>query len=184
MSDLDWFWSSKRQNNCSHISRSTLSEAAQLYLILHQSCFTLRSDHQDLYFHWMIFITHLLRSLYLFISQSALHYMCGSFTSHLTKTYYWRYRAIFRSFTALDLIDLHYKQQNFIILNISIQIHIFIVQFKSLNKFFSSIFSLCQTIRAIKAWSKYSFSLNLHQSVSVQNKYISTTVISHVRLPR
>ncbi len=41
-------------------------EAAQLYLILHQSCFSLKSDHQDL-----------LRSVYFFISQS-LHYMFGS----------------------------------------------------------------------------------------------------------
>ncbi len=49
LSDLDWFWSSKRQNNWSHISRSTLSEAAQLYLILHRSCFSLRSDHQMIF---------------------------------------------------------------------------------------------------------------------------------------
>ncbi len=39
----------------------------QLYLILHQSWFSLKSDHQDLYFHWMIFISHLLRSLHLSI---------------------------------------------------------------------------------------------------------------------
>ncbi len=52
-----WFWSSKRQNNCSHISRWTLTEAAQLYLILHQSCFRVKSDHQDL-----------MRSVYIFIS--------------------------------------------------------------------------------------------------------------------
>ncbi len=90
LSDLDWFWSSKRQNNCSHISRWT-----QLYLILHQSCFSLKSDHQDLYFlcssaeEWSS--SHLLRSVYFFISRSASHYMSGSCTSHLTKTYYWRY---------------------------------------------------------------------------------------------
>ncbi len=66
----------------SNISRWTLTEAAQLYLILHQSCFSLKSDHQDL-----------LRSVCYFISQSALHYMFGSFTSHLTQTDYWRYRA-------------------------------------------------------------------------------------------
>uniref|UniRef100_A0A8C1ZYY0 Beta/gamma crystallin 'Greek key' domain-containing protein n=1 Tax=Cyprinus carpio TaxID=7962 RepID=A0A8C1ZYY0_CYPCA len=37
-------------------------------------------------------ISHLLRSLYFFISPS-LHYMFGSFTSHLTETHYCRYRA-------------------------------------------------------------------------------------------
>ncbi len=68
---------------------------------------------EELYIHRMIFwgallspndhlmsftfISHLLRSVCFFISQSALHYMFGSFTSHLTKTYYCRYRAIFRS---------------------------------------------------------------------------------------
>ncbi len=30
MSNLDWFWSSKRQNNCSHISRWTLTGLKQL----------------------------------------------------------------------------------------------------------------------------------------------------------
>ncbi len=30
VSNLDWFWSSKRQNNCSHISRWTLTGLKQL----------------------------------------------------------------------------------------------------------------------------------------------------------
>ncbi len=71
----------------------------------------------------MIFITSSEEPL-LFISQSALHYMCGSFTSHLTETYYWRYRATadiliilcqYLLYCYKHLIDLHYKQQNFII---------------------------------------------------------------------
>ncbi len=65
----------------------------------------------------MIFISHLLRSLYFFISQSALHYMFGSFQSHLTKTYYWRYRVTTDIQIILcqyllcykDLTDLHHK---------------------------------------------------------------------------
>ncbi len=70
------------------------TEAAQLYLILHQSCFSLKSDHQDLLRSFTFTVPQrrndLLRSLYFFISQSALHYMFGSFTSNLTETYYWR----------------------------------------------------------------------------------------------
>ncbi len=115
-------WTGFDQNNCSHISRSTLSEAAQLYLILHRSCFTLRSDHQMIFTFTEWSSSHLLRSVSFFISQSALHYMFGSFTSHLTKTYYWRYWVIFRSFICQnllhcykDLIDLSYKHQNCII---------------------------------------------------------------------
>ncbi len=86
----------------------------------------------------MIFISHLLRSLYFFISQSALHYMFGSFTSHLTKTYYWRYRATMTDIWIIlyqyllyrykNLTDLHYKQQNFII-NISICTKLHILYF-------------------------------------------------------
>ncbi len=47
-SDLDWFWSSTRQ---SYLQINTFWR-----LILHQSCFSLKSDPQDLYLHWMIFI--------------------------------------------------------------------------------------------------------------------------------
>ncbi len=83
------------------------TEAAQLYLILHQSFFikiiesqiwSSGSSEEHLFPEallslflsgGMIFISHLLRSVYFFISQSALHHMFGSFQSHLTKTYYW-----------------------------------------------------------------------------------------------
>ncbi len=82
------------------------TEAAQLYLILHQSCFSLKSDHQDLLRSFTFTVPQRRNDLHLtsseepllFISQSALHYMFGSFQSHLTETYYWRYRLIFRSF--------------------------------------------------------------------------------------
>ncbi len=67
--------SSKCQNNCSNISRWTLSEDAQLYLILHQSCFSFKSDHQDLYFHWMIFITSSEECLFLHLSISIALYV-------------------------------------------------------------------------------------------------------------
>ncbi len=85
------------------------TEAAQLYLILHQSCFSLKSDPQDLlrsvcfqklYFHcssaeeWS--------SSHIFWGSLnhhwiALHYMCESFQSHLIigDT---EWRLIFRSF--------------------------------------------------------------------------------------
>ncbi len=83
------------------------TEAAQLYLILHQSFFikiiesqiwSSGSSEEHLFPEallslflsgGMIFISHLLRSVYFFISQSALHHMFGSFQSHLTKIYYW-----------------------------------------------------------------------------------------------
>ncbi len=71
----------KRKSNFDIVSNTYWTEAAQLYLILHQSCFSLKSDHQDLlrsvcfqklYFHcssaeewssshifWGAFIIHL-----------------------------------------------------------------------------------------------------------------------------
>ncbi len=108
VSNLDWFWSSKRQNNCSHISRWTLTGLKQLSFTWFSINHVLVSNLIIRIF-WgallslflsggMIFISHLLRRRYFFISQSALHYMFGSFTSHLTETYYCRYRVIFRSF--------------------------------------------------------------------------------------
>ncbi len=51
--------STKLQNNCSRISRWTLSEQLS-FTLLHQSCFSLKSDHQDL-----------LRSVYYFHCSSA-----------------------------------------------------------------------------------------------------------------
>ncbi len=99
LSNLDWFWSSKRQNNCSHISRWTLSGLKQLsftwFSINHVlvSNLIIRSFEERLFpeaLHslflsgGMIFISHLLRSVYFFISQSALHYMFGSSQSNLT----------------------------------------------------------------------------------------------------
>ncbi len=129
------------------------TEAAQLYLILHQSCFRKVSVSQiwssgsfeerlfpeallSLFLSGgMIFISHLLRSVYFFISQSALHYMFGSFQSHLTKTYYWRYRVT----TDIYHICIFYVLKISLIYITSITIsmrtklHIF-AQFESLNK--------------------------------------------------
>ncbi len=88
LSNLDWFWSSKHQNNCSHISRWTLTGLKQLSftwfsvnLFFLEKSVRLKSDHQDLlrnvcfqklYFHcssaeewssshifWGAFIIHL-----------------------------------------------------------------------------------------------------------------------------
>ncbi len=64
---LNWFWSSKRQNNCSHISRWTLTGLKQLsftwFSINHvlEKSVRLKSDHQDP-----------LRNVYFFISQLSL----------------------------------------------------------------------------------------------------------------
>uniref|UniRef100_A0A673LUX6 Canalicular multispecific organic anion transporter 1-like n=1 Tax=Sinocyclocheilus rhinocerous TaxID=307959 RepID=A0A673LUX6_9TELE len=44
-----------------------------------------------------------------FSSQSALHYMFGSFQSHLTRTYYWRYR---RPLVQEDMWDLNEKDSS------------------------------------------------------------------------
>ncbi len=83
LSNLDWFWSSKRQNNCSHISRWTLSGLKQLSFTWFSINHVLVSNLIIRIF-WgallslflsggMIFISHLLRRLYFFISQLALH---------------------------------------------------------------------------------------------------------------
>ncbi len=54
VSNLDLFWSSKRQNNCSHISRWTLTGLKQLGFTWFSSnhflekSVRLKSDHQDL----------------------------------------------------------------------------------------------------------------------------------------
>ncbi len=73
------------------------TEAAQLYLILHQSCFSLKSDHQDLLRSFTFTVPQRRNDLHLTSSEEplflhfsfsiGLHYMFGSFTSHLTKTY-------------------------------------------------------------------------------------------------
>ncbi len=74
MSNLDWFWSSKRQNNCSHISRWTLTGLKQLSFTWFSINHVLVSNLIIRIF-WgallslflsggMIFISHLLRSLY------------------------------------------------------------------------------------------------------------------------
>ncbi len=115
LSNLDWFWSSKRQNNCSHISDEHLLDWSSSALFDSPSIFYL-----FFFFFWkisasqiwssgsfeerlfpeallslflsggMIFISHLLRSVYFFISQSALDCIAlyvWIITSHLTKTY-------------------------------------------------------------------------------------------------
>ncbi len=74
MSNRDWFWSSKRQNNCSHISRWTLTGLKQLIFTWFSINHVLVSN-QIIRIFWgallslflsggMIFISHLLRSLY------------------------------------------------------------------------------------------------------------------------
>ncbi len=74
MSNLDWFWSSKRQNNCSHISRWTLTGLKQLSFTWFSINHVLVSNLIIRIF-WgallslflsggMIFISHLLRSVY------------------------------------------------------------------------------------------------------------------------
>ncbi len=112
------------------------TEAAQLYLILHQSCFSLKSDHQDLlrsvcfqklYFHcssaeewssshifWGAFISSSLNQ-HCIICLDHLHLIL---LRHIIRDIErW---LIFRSLCHLlycykDLIDLHHKHQNFII---------------------------------------------------------------------
>ncbi len=75
MSNLDWFCSSKRQNNCSHISRWTLSGLKQLSFTWFSINHVLVSNliirifwgafvSRSFTFGGMIFISHLLRSLY------------------------------------------------------------------------------------------------------------------------
>ncbi len=102
-----------------------------------------------------------------FISSSlnqqwiALHYMFGSLQSHLTKTYYWRYRVIFRSFyvsiccTVIN-ISLIYITSIRISSEISAakpnrMLLLILCLWIKLSKF-SSMFSLYQTIWVIKAW--------------------------------
>ncbi len=155
------------------------TEAAQLYLILHQSCFSLKFDHQDLlrnvcfqklYFHcssaeewssshifWGAFISSSLNHHWI-----ALHYMFGSFQSHL-KTYYWRYRVTTHFYIILCQyllywkISLIYKHQNFITFWHILYIPasepncIFLSLWIKLSCF-SFIFSLYHTIWAIKTW--------------------------------
>ncbi len=122
----------KCQNNCSRISRWTLSEAARLFLILHQPCFSLKFDHQDL-----------LRSVCL-LSLNYLHliFWGALFLDHYMYIwYYWRYRAMTDIYAVLlkDFIDLHNR-------NISICTnHILFIK---CSCFISSIFSLYQIIIA------------------------------------
>ncbi len=117
------------------------TEAAQLYLILHQSCFikiiesqiwSSGSSEEHLFPEallslflsgGMIFISHLLRSVYFFISQSALHCIASYvwiiyissykdilLRSRVTTNIY----IIFLLYCYKDISDLHYKHQNFI----------------------------------------------------------------------
>ncbi len=86
VSNLDWFWSRKRQNNCSHISRWTLTGLKQLsftwFSINHQSMSQIWSSgsFEKLYFHcssaeewssshifWGDFIIHLSISIALYV---------------------------------------------------------------------------------------------------------------------
>ncbi len=147
----------KRQNNCSRISRSTLSEAAQLYLILHQSCFSLKSDHQmifrgafvpqwrnDLHLSIIICVDHshliLLRRVIGDIETDNYIILC-QYLLHCYK----------------DLIDLQASESHHRDISICIKLHVF-TQFGSLNKIelLSFIFSIYQNIWAVKAWwTKY-----------------------------
>ncbi len=103
------------------------TEAAQLYLILHQSCFSLKSDHQDLLRSFTFTVPQrrndLLRSLY-YSSLNQHCIICYNLIllRHITGDI--ERRLIFRSFYVIsykDLIDLHYKHQKKYLL----QIHIF-----------------------------------------------------------
>ncbi len=149
-----WFWSSKRQNNCSHISRWTLTGLKQLSFTWFSINHVLVSNLIIRIF-WgallslflsggMIFISHLLRSLYFFISQSALHYMFDHFNliwlRHIIGDIEWR--LIFRSFyvsicyTVINISPTCITSKSeFHHINISIcsKLHIFAL-FRSLNK--------------------------------------------------
>ncbi len=78
------------------------TEAAQLYLILHQSCFSLKSDPQDLLRSFTFTVPQRRNDLHLTSSEDlsvsmALNYMFGSFQSHLIIGHT-EWRLIFKSF--------------------------------------------------------------------------------------
>ncbi len=111
------------------------TEAAQLYLILHQSCLSLKSDHQDLlrsvcfqklYFHcssaeewssshifWGAFISSALNQHCIICLDHfhliLLRHIIGDIEQRLI------FRSFYVSICYKDLIDLHHKHQNFII---------------------------------------------------------------------
>ncbi len=169
----DFYPVNRTQNNCSHISRWTLTG-----LKLSFTWFSINHvlvTNLIIRIFWgallslflsggMIFISHLLRSVYFFFSQSSLDciIMFGSFQSHL-KTYYWRYRVTTHFYIILCQyllywkISLIYKHQNFITFWHILYIPasepncIFLSLWIKLSCF-SFIFSLYHTIWAIKTW--------------------------------
>ncbi len=118
VSNLDWF----DHNNCSNISRWTLTEAAQLYLILHQSCLSLNQ-----------------------------HCMLGSFPYHIIKT--------------TDIIACN-------ICCTVIQISLICIA--------SIIFSLYQTIWAIKTWC-IKYDTTIHAWIFTKVLHLFYSIYSHCR---
>ncbi len=134
LSKLDWFFS-RLKKRLKQLGFTWFS----INHLLEKSV-RLKSDHQDLlrsvcfqklYFHcssaeewssshifWGAFISSSLNQHCI-----ALHYMFGSFQSHLTKTNYWRKRVMtdiyiilcqYLLYCYIDCINLHYKHQNYI----------------------------------------------------------------------
>ncbi len=118
LSNLDWFWSSKRQNNCSHVSRRTLTGLGCSALL----------DY-PLIFFYLYFIDFL-------IGDIKWTLICICYT----------------------VIDLRYKHQNFDpykcqhLHQIAYFCSVWVSVLNKTEPFFSSIFSLHQTIWTVKAW--------------------------------
>ncbi len=140
------------------------TEAAQLYLILHQSCFSLKSDHQDLLRSFTFTVPQRRNDLHLTSSEEPLFlHLSICIALYVWIIYISSYWDILLRVTTdmyiilcqyllycyKDLIDLHYKHQNLIIkISASASKFIFLNKIK---QFFFFIFSLYQTIWVLKS---------------------------------